>query len=305
MRYVISIFTTLFICMLLVSCSATSVDTIPSRLGKSASWEEMLTSLSKPGPIRFTKHVAGNWQVPLSGLLNLDHPKAVAAGLIDMPESIKIFVYTLTHPEHGTFLVDSGLSTRFVDAANNDDISFMVKQAMNIRELEVKLTTAELVRRVGSIQGVFLTHIHMDHIMGISDLDDSVNVYVGPGESTLTSVLNAATQGTTDRLLGSNRTLREWQFGDSGLIDVFGDGSVWAIHSPGHTPGATAFLARTTQGIELMLGDVTHTKWGWENGVEPGTYSDDIPSSITSLNRLVSLVNESPAMGVHPGHQAL
>jgi glyoxylase-like metal-dependent hydrolase (beta-lactamase superfamily II) len=87
------------------------------------------------------------------------------------------------------------------------------------------------------------------------------------------------------------------------VIDVFGDGSLWAIQSPGHTPGSTAYLARTTKGPQLMIGDATHTRWGWDNGVEPGTYSEDGPLSVVSLQKLLELSASHPAMTVHPGHQ--
>jgi glyoxylase-like metal-dependent hydrolase (beta-lactamase superfamily II) len=117
--------------------------------------------------------------------------------------------------------------------------------------------------------------------------------------------MNAVTQGTTDRLLVNVAELQEWQYPESGVIDIFGDGSVWAIHSAGHTPGATAYLARTTTGPQLMLGDTTHTKWGWENGVEPGAFSTDIPQSVISLDRLIKLAKANPLLQVHPGHQSL
>jgi glyoxylase-like metal-dependent hydrolase (beta-lactamase superfamily II) len=106
-------------------------------------------------------------------------------------------------------------------------------------------------------------------------------------------------------MLSTTQTLLEWQFGEEGIVDVFGDGSFWALHTPGHTPGATAYLAMTTQGPELMIGDATHTRWGWENGVEPGTYSADIPLSAKSLAKLKSLAESQPTLNVHPGHQAL
>lgn len=291
--------------LLLSGCPASSVGTQPAHLGKPAALEEMQSVINEPGPIVFEKHRAANWAVPLSGLLNLDHPKAVAAGLQDQDEPIEIYVYTLSHPEHGTFIVDSGMSAKFVDAANNDDVSTVVRMAMNISALEVKLTTAELDRQVDGIDGVFLTHIHMDHIMGLTDLAPGVPVYTGPGDAASSTATHIATQGTTDRLLKNVEVLREWQFGASGIVDIFGDGSVWAIHTPGHTPGSTAYLARTASGPHLMIGDATHTRWGWENGVEPGTYSEDGPGSAASLAMLKRLAQDYTQITVHPGHQSL
>jgi glyoxylase-like metal-dependent hydrolase (beta-lactamase superfamily II) len=107
----------------------------------------------------------------------------------------------------------------------------------------------------------------------------------------------------TDQALEGKGALNELQFSADGVLDVFGDGSFWALYVPGHTKGSTAFLARTTQGPVLMTGDACHTKWGWDNGVEPGTFSDDKKASAESLARLRTLVERHPKIEVRLGHQ--
>ena len=291
---------------LLAGCQSSSLPVSSAPLGSPANWEQMLAVIDQPGPIEFEKHLAAHWAVPLSGLLNLEHPAAVAAGLQDTEEPIEIYVYQLRHPEHGTYLVDTGMSERFTKPAENDDVSFLVRSAMNVDALRVVSSTADIARQANNpIAGVFLTHIHLDHIMGLRDLPAATPVYIGPGDATLSTFMNLFTQGTTDRLLGSATSLLEWDFAGGTVLDVFGDGSLWAIHSPGHTPGATAYLARTTEGPQLMLGDVTHTRWGWNNGVEPGTFSEDVPRSVVSLRRMKKLAAAHPGVQVHPGHQSL
>ena len=288
---------------LLAACTATSNGTSTANLGRESNNAALIGSLKKPGPIRFEKITVANWQVPLSGLLNLEHPKAISAGLVDKEEDIQLFIYVLSHPSKGTFLIDSGISERFIDAKNNQDVSFIVKKAMNLSSIEVIKSTKEIANSIGSIKGVFLTHIHLDHIMGLVDLDKGIPIYTGPGDASSKLLTHAATRGTTDRLLANAGTLLEWQFGAEGIIDVFGDGSLWALHVPGHTPGATAYLANTENGPELMIGDATHTRWGWDKQVEPGSYSKDIAQSVQSLATLAALVSNHPAINVHPEHQ--
>ena len=288
----------------LVACDASSVATVPATLGEPVSIEAMTISVGN-GPLVFEKHLVATWSVPLSGLLNLEHPKAVAAGISDRDEPIDIYSYSIRHPSQGTFLIDSGISERFRLPAENDDLSAIVKMGMNTQALALRKSTRELAESLDGVNGVFLTHIHIDHIMGLTDLPAATPVYIGPGDARLSGALNLFTQGTTDRLLGVQGQLREWQFGQAQVLDVFGDGSLFAIHSPGHTPGATAYLAMTKEGPQLMVGDATHTRWGWENGVEPGTFSADIPQSAVSLAILKNLVSRVPAIDVHPGHQSL
>ena len=303
MRHTFSLVRILMAALFISSCSASSVKTVPASLGKATGMQALLEVANQAGPIEFEKHTAARWAVPLSGMLDLNHPKAVAAGLVDRDEPIELFVYTLRHPQHGTYLLDSGVSERFIDVENNSDISYVVKKAMNTSSLEALLTTKALILKYGGIQGVLLSHIHLDHIMGISDIDANVEVYIGPGDTRSTSLEHLATRGTTNRLLENISELQEWQFGDAGVVDVFGDGSLWAISSSGHTPGSTAYLVRSTNGPQLIIGDVTHTRWGWDNQVGPGSYSIDSAAGVISLKRLKDLCINNPNIVVHPGHQ--
>lgn len=129
-------------CLILItSCSATNVTTQTAELGQPSIWEEMSSSISRPGSLDFQKHVAADWAVNLSGLLNLDHPKALEAGIEDRLEPIQIFTYHITHPTHGKYIVDSGISESFRDPSSNKDLSFIVKQAMGTDLLEAHKTT--------------------------------------------------------------------------------------------------------------------------------------------------------------------
>lgn len=87
------------------------------------------------------------------------------------------------------------------------------------------------------------------------------------------------------------------------MVDVFGDGTLWAIWVPGHTEGSTACLARTADGPVLFVGDACHTRWGWDNAVEPGPFSADKARSAKSLGRLLSRVERHPELQVRLGHQ--
>jgi glyoxylase-like metal-dependent hydrolase (beta-lactamase superfamily II) len=87
------------------------------------------------------------------------------------------------------------------------------------------------------------------------------------------------------------------------VVDVFGDQSVFALWVPGHTPGTTAYLVRSTKGPVLLVGDACHTRWGWENDVEPGGFSADIPASVVGFKQLRALAKEHSQLEVRLGHQ--
>ena len=164
-------------------------------------------------------------------------------------------------------------------------------------------STEELVANLKKpLQGVFLTHLHIDHISGLPAIDKQVPMYVGEGETLERYYLYAATRGVVDTLFEGRSALKTWS---STYVDIFGDGSVFAIHSPGHTAGSTAYLVNTIDGAVLLAGDASHTAWGWENQVEPGKFSIDQARSRESLDVLAQLVQKHPQITVKPCHQVL
>src|SRR5256885_1452309 len=110
-----------------------------------------------------------------------------------------------------------------------------------------------------STDGAFITHVHLDPVHGLTDVPKGSALFAGPGEKDAHGLNGLAFGGAIDGLL-EGHDLREVAFGD-----VFGDGSFYAMHMPGHSPGSTAYLARTTKGPVLFVGDCSHTIWGWEH----------------------------------------
>ena len=293
-----------------LACAASHHPVGPSDLGRASTSHEMLAMIPEPGPIEFNSVKAADWVVARSGLINLDHPKAVAAGLEDGDEAIGIYFHVLRHPRFGMFIVDTGVESGFRDPDGNDRVSYLVESAMRTSDLDIHTTTEEwLDAQKEPLAGVFLTHLHLDHVMGLPDVPSNTPVYAGPGEPDASQFLNLFSRGTIDGMLEASGPLREWPYdGDpdgrfTAVVDIFGDGSVWAIHVPGHSPGSTAYLVRTPDGPKLLVGDASHTRWGWENGVEPGTFSLDQPTSVVSLAALRELALEYPQLEVYLGHQ--
>ena len=315
----------------LTGCTASHHATRPANLGQLADLARLEALVGEPGPIRFERVSAADWHVSRSGLINFDHPRAREAGIEDGPEAIEVFFYVLEHPVFGDYLVDSGVASGFQREGGNPDVSFLVESAMKTETLAIHTTTKDwLAKRDRPVSGVFLTHIHLDHVMGLPDLPGETKVYVGPGETEATGFLNLFTRGTIDRMLAGIGPLHVWSFAgpnSSGapgetpnvnadpspptaptpptppMLDVFGDGSLWAFHVPGHTPGSVAFLVRTAEGPRLLVGDNSHTRWGWENGVEPGTFTADHERNAESLRWLRTFAEGHPEMEVFLGHQ--
>jgi N-acyl homoserine lactone hydrolase len=286
-------------------CALTTHETQPATLGAPSSSATMERLLDAPGPILVQRVKAADWVVNLGGLVNLDHRRA--ANLEDRDEAIEIAFFVLRHPERGTFLIDTGVQRGLHSDAGV--VGPVLALGMNLDAMQVHVDLASALAQEAPLQGVFLTHLHLDHVLGLQDVPRGTPIYVGPGEADSATVLYGFVQSTVNAALKGHDPLRVWGFEADpdqrqvAVHDVFSDGSLFALHVPGHTPGSTAFVVRTPSGPQLILGDACHTAWGWQHGVEPGTFSVDLPTSATSLNALKALVGRHPALQAHPGHQ--
>ena len=296
----------------LIGCRPTTHPVEPSTLGVARSTSALERVLREPGPVRVQTVVGADWKVTRAGLINLEHPKAVAAGLQDGPEPIQVVFHVLHHPTRGLFLIDTGVERALRDDPERAAIRGLVARVAQVRSMQVRNDTASwLAAQRKPLAGVFLTHLHLDHVSGMPDVPDQTPIFAGPGETSERKAENFFVAGVIDRALEGKGPIREWRFSRdpdgvfAGVLDVFSDGTVWALFVPGHTRGSTAYLARTPDGPALFVGDACHTAWGWEHGVEPGTFSSDQPQSAESLRRLRSFVAKHPEIEVRLGHQSL
>jgi len=72
--------------------------------------------------------------------------------------------------------------------------------------------------------------------------------------------------------------------------DVFGDGSVIVLRTPGHTPGHSSLLVRLKEmGPVLLSGDAAHFRENYESGGVP-SFNFDRAATVASIERMKQLV---------------
>jgi N-acyl homoserine lactone hydrolase len=294
--------------VLLLGCSTSSHPLGNAAIGKISSSAALEQQIDQPGPIELESINSADWAVPLSGLINLNSPAALIAGLKDRDEPIQIYAHLIKHPQFGNYLIDTGVSQKTLD--DPDMLGWLIRKGMHIEKMQIKMNTAQILKKIdGKLSGVFFTHLHIDHISGMPDIPNDVPLYIGQTESSEKYLINMMVHGASNQLLANKSALQEWHFQSdpqhklSGVVDIFGDGSVFAISVPGHTSGSVAYLVRSTKGPVLLTGDTCHTRWGWEHGVEPGDFTRDNTQNLRSLLQLKSLVASHPQIEVRFGHQ--
>jgi len=89
----------------------------------------------------------------------------------------------------------------------------------------------------------------------------------------------------------------------SGDRDVFGDGSLTIISTPGHTPGHQSLLVKLPKtGPVILTGDLVHFQYMWDNKVVP-PFNFDKEQSLASIERVIELVDKHKAQ-LWIGHDA-
>ena len=284
-------------------CALTSHAVQRSTLGTPKSSADLLAVIDQPGELTVETINSADWAVDRAGLINLDSPVAKQAGLTAGDEPIQIYFHVIRHPTKGTFIVDTGVEKAMRDAPNEAALSGVIISAfLHPEKMKFKMPLGDWVAAHPGepLKGVFLTHLHADHISGMRDVPKGTPLYNGAGEAEERSAQNIVIKGVTNAAFEGQAPLSEWQFEADpsgrfdGVLDVFGDGQLWAIRTPGHTVGATSYLARTKDGPVLMTGDTCHTAWGWEHEVEPGGFTADQAKNLQSLKRLRTLAQEHP-----------
>jgi N-acyl homoserine lactone hydrolase len=150
---------------------------------------------------------------------------------------------------------------------------------------------AELGVAPGDINYVGFSHAHPDHI-GNGSLFPNATLYIqeveydfylGPKGKPPSPPANYAK-------LRDNQTVKL-----KGDFDVFGDGSVTIVTSPGHTPGHQSLLVKLPQaGAVLLTGDAVHFRDNWDTPRAP-VQNFDREATIKSVEKLHGVASANKA----------
>ena len=156
---------------------------------------------------------------------------------------------------------------------------------------------AEIGYNIADVKVVVISHLHQDHIGGLAELTHA-DIIVGAAEIASAKARGPEARGyLTDHIfIGGLR----WQ-PTEGELDLFGDGTLTIIPTPGHTPGSISLLA-TQDGMTplLFVGDLTYDVSLLEQGHVPGI--GDKASLEASTQLVKKLTKDHPGLTVLATH---
>ena len=136
-----------------------------------------------------------------------------------------------------------------------------------------------------------LSHTHGDHIGNVRLFPDST-VLIRRAEYEWISSPDGPNDNVNQlkalarKLMGTPKHLRLLD----GDTDVFGDGSVTLVFTPGHTPGSQSLMVHLkNSGFIILSGDVVHLEENFEKDTVPSLNTDKT-ASIGSMERIRRMI---------------
>ena len=265
-------------------------------------WESVFTN---PKSIKIETLKTGIIVSNISGLINLNNSNAVQ--LKDGIANIPVLAHILRHEQYGDYLIDTGFDSSFSNEIGGNYKGILKRFYFKNRYIQENSSEGidkQLKEKSINLNGVFLTHIH-EHASGAISLPDEIPFIYGDGESET----NFFPLIYSD-FLKNKKNLQKIDFstGQSmpilgNCLDIFGDGSFWAVSTPGHTKGHTSYIINGKETQTLIIGDICVSRKGFELGVETGKYSSNIEEGRKSFLKIKEFMKQYPYLKIIFGHE--
>lgn len=207
---------------------------------------------------------------------------------------VPVPAFLVEHPTEGPILIDSGMSSGI------GPVGRMLYTVRGVR------SPPDLLLERGidpaSVETVLMTHLHLDHAGGLPDLPGAT-VAAEALEWAAADSRKAITAGYHRPMYAHSRRRsldvaggEPWE-GFDHTLDLFGDGSVRAVWTPGHTPGHLSFALAVEGRHVLVVADLAYTA-----ALGPPGLAADMKAVTRSHEQLRAFVARHPEAVLIPGH---
>ena len=189
--------------------------------------------------------------------------------------------YLIHHSREGYVLWDTGITDRLAVLPEGQAVQATGQTWHRTQTLIAAL--AVLGVKPTDVRYVAVSHVHPDHVGNVEEFPDA------------TLIIQKAEweYGLKLPLRPFNPDHKTQQI--EGDKDLFGDGSLTILSTPGHTPGHQALLVRLEKtGYVLLSGDLVHFQSNWDNRRVPG-FNFDKAQSLASMDKIARVISDRHA----------
>ena len=247
--------------------------------------------------------------IHMDACLNLDPASPKQADCDHVPRDLAVLVHWIHRPGFGDYLVDTGFDDSFAKHppyGNYTEAMRLFNWANGVtnRQEPGADLAAQLARLKVHPKTVFFTHFHPDHTGGVPALSPETEFVFGKAEASFLAWAAVSNHFSgKSKFLGIDFSAAPAMAPLGPSVDVFGDGSFWAISAPGHTDDDIAYLINGSTPV-LLTGDASHFAWGFQAGVAPrGWNSAGTARGYVSLAQLRAFAKAYPNVKVVYGHE--
>ena len=230
----------------------------------------------------------------------------------------------LEHPREGLCLFDTGYSSHFVEATRAfPERLYALTTPVTIHPEQTALRQlARLGYAPGDVRSVFISHFHADHISALADFPRARFRFLPAAYAAIRGLgrITALRKGVLPALLPRDFEQRAEPITGARAvplpalcapfeqgIDLFGDGSCFAVELPGHARGQLGlFVRHLDDRLYFLVADACWTRTSYEQNIRPHPVTrllfDDTRQYHHTLARLGELHRRAPEIAIVPSH---
>ncbi len=281
------------------------VNNIKNYLVEKSKFKDWEAVFANPASIKIETLTTGIIVSKISGLLNLKNINA--SQLKDGIANIPVLAHVVRHEKYGDYLIDTGFDSSFANEVGGNFKGILKKLYFNNRYIQERSSEGievQLKEKHINLNGVFLTHIH-EHAAGSPSLPNEIPYVYGEGERETSFFPLVYSNFFKNKMnlqkiafsMGQNMPIL------GRCVDIFGDGSFWAVSTPGHTKGHISYIINGKETQTFITGDACISKKGFELGVETGKYSSNIEEGRDSFLKIKEFIRQYPYLKIIFGHE--
>lgn len=259
-----------------------------------SSWSNVFKKAQK---IEVLKLLTGHVETDRYNFLNQQNPNL--SKVSDRKKPIPVYVYAVKTKKH-QILIDAGFDSSFSSGTGYGNMNQMTQGFM--KQYGIKMTqkngqdlNTQLEKNKINPGHVLMTHLHTDHTAGLPGLHSEVEISIGEAENdSITQLLiNNHFEGKTNiNQISFEKAINLLPF--EKVLDIFGDATVFAISTPGHSAGHISYFINDKKNPVLIIGDAIMYKDAYKYDVEPFCYPHQQEQTTKTLQKIKSFAKANP-----------